>query len=269
MTDALSLSGLIRASIGDAGRMIIPSLPWTGLFMAMWTYLFWFAASYPEGGVWTLIFFGLALVTLFTHSLFSVSLYSAVLPHQSGVLKAGWKLTLAWLLVITVLAIILSGIALFYGMVAGSIAAVIGVEAQTTRDVTSQVFRDPTITILFLTIFPFLLWIFWFVTRLMTFAAATSVRAQVHVFRTWSWTKGQFKTLGPALLILVFAPLMLAAGLSTSLNLALFGQDTSATALALQSGLAMLAGVPVAWLGHALAANVYKTVADQGHITES
>lgn len=265
MIETLTLRGLIRASLSDAGRMVWPSLPWTALFIGIWTYLIWFAASYPEDGVFTLIFFGLALLTLFTHSLFSVSLYRTVLPHEAGILKSGWKLTLAWLLVITVMAIVFTGIALFYGMVAGSIAAVIGVEAVTTSDVSSQVFRDPTITILFLTIFPFLIWVFWFVTRLMTFAAATSSLAQVHVFRTWAWTKGHFKTLGPALLVLVFGPIALASILSTALSYVIFAEAQTPMALALSSGLAMLAGVPAAWLGHALAANVYKTVADQGH----
>ncbi|MEO1642825.1 MAG: hypothetical protein AAFR74_05765, partial [Pseudomonadota bacterium] len=108
-----------------------------------------------------------------------------------------------------------------------------------------------------------------FVTRLMTFAAATCSRAQIHVFRTWAWTKGHFKILGPTLFGLVFVPIGIASALGSIAGLAFPSSLDDATTRALRSGLIMAFSVPPAWLGHALAANVYKALAREEDLENS
>ena len=68
---------------------------------------------------------------------------------------------------------------------------------------------------------------------------------------------------------MVALPIAIGGGIAQLLGGTLFGSEETAATLALKSGLAMLLGVPAAWLGHALAANVYKIVADQAHIEQT
>lgn len=262
MMSALKTMPLIRESLSDAQRMILPSLPWAGLFVSAWVLTHWFFIEVPDGGAWTLMFLLAAFATLYAHALFSHAMYASVLEHASGRLRSAWKLSLAWLLIFLVMGFVLSGFAMFYTVVATSLSIVLDLELNTPDDVRAQVMQDPVITLFFLTIFPGLIWIFWFITRLMTFAAATCSRAKIHVFRTWAWTKGHFKVLGPTLFVLVLLPIGIGVVLGTFIGPLLIPDTLSeAWARAIGSGLIMILSVPPAWLGHALAANVYKSLA--------
>ena len=263
MTSILRAETLIKNTLSDATRMIVPSLTWAALFIALWGATHWFVIELPDGGVWTLLFLVAAFATLYAHALFSHAMYASVLDHEEGRWRSAWKLSLAWLLVFFAVGFVLAGFAMFYTVVATSLSIVLDLELNTPDDVREQVMRDPVITLFFLTIFPGLIWIFWFVTRLMTFAAATCSRAQIHVFRTWPWTKGHFKVLGPCLLILVFVPIGVATALAVLACQLLPATLDDAAARALRSGLIMAFCTPPAWLGHAVAANVYKALSKE------
>lgn len=253
---------LIRQSLSDAQRMIVPSLPWAALFVAVWIGTHWFLIEMPNGGAWTLLFLIAAFATLYAHALFSHAMYARVLDHQHGRFRSAWKLSLAWLLIFLLMGFVLSGFAMFYTVVATSLSIVLDLELNTPDDVRAQVMQDPVITLFFLTIFPGLVWIFWFITRLMTFAAATCSRAKIHVLRTWAWTKGHFHILGPTLLVFVFVPIALGTMTGVLVGRLVMPETLSdAWIRAIGSGLIMAFSVPPAWLGHALAANVYKSLA--------
>jgi len=262
MTDRLTFAGLLRDTLKGAARVIVPSLPWTALFVFAWGYLVWAAAALPESAMSTALFAGLALLTLYAHSLFSVSIYRVLLGGEATMRSAAFKLTLSWLLVFTVMAIIFSIWTLFFSMVGASVGIVSGQgDAGQISDITELMQQGGTFWPLFIVFIASFFALFWFVARLMTFAAATSHRAQVHVFRTWAWTKGQFRRLGPALFGLVFLPLAAGSVVGVFAGQAIWGNEPTAIEAALAAGLTMLACTPAAWLGHALAATVYKALA--------
>ena len=264
MTDRLTLAGLTRETLKGAGRVIVPSLPWAALFIFAWGYLIWAAAALPESAVSTALFAGLALLTLYAHSLFSVSMYRVLLGGEGSMRGAAFKLSLAWLLVFTVMAILFSIWTLFFAMVGASVGIVSGDgDASQISDITELMQQGGTFWPLFIVFVTSFFALFWFVTRLMTFAAATSYRAQVHVFRTWAWTKGYFRQLGPALFGLVFVPLVAGVMVGVMSGQAIWGNEPTALEAGLAAGLTMLAGMPAAWLGHALAAAAYEVVAKQ------
>lgn len=260
----------MAATFGAAGRMILPGLPFAVLFLGLWTGLVFVAAQPTDGAGVNAAFFALAGLTLFGHSLFSASLYRAVLPFRTGLVQAAWKLTLAWVLITVVMAVALSIWALFFGLIGASLGLVAGTEpVGEAADMTSLLQQSGTFWPLFLIFVASFGWLFWFVTRLMTFAAATSARGQVHVFRTWGWTKGQFRVIGPALLLLVAIPAGLGGAAALGLSGLAFGLAATPLQQALQSGLLLIGLMPAAWLGHGLAVSVYNSVADQGHMDES
>ena len=105
---------------------------------------------------------------------------------------------------------------------------------------------------------------------MMTFAAASATRGAVHVFRTWYWTKGQFRVLGPALFALIVVPLGTVSYLVSIVVNAIAGSEpVSGGFAAVLAMLAMMILLPTAWLGHGLAASVYSRVAPALDIDEN
>ncbi len=103
--------------------------------------------------------------------------------------------------------------------------------------------------------------VFWFITRLITFAAATASRGTVHVLRTWYWTKGRFQVLGPLLLVLIALPLVALSYLSTWVGNAVFSAEPSPIEAALSAMLGLIILLPSAWLGHGFAATAFDHLA--------
>lgn len=265
MPNTLEPAELVKGSVEGAITMIVPSLPFLLAFCVGAGCLSWVANTLPEGFPAFLVFASMTFGVLFLHSLFSASMYRAVLPKSGSLLGAAWKLTLAWLLVLTVVAIIAVMILLFFSLIGASLGVVSGDSTEISggqiTDMTAQM-RDagtfwPLFALFVLTLFG----VFWFVVRLMLFAAATVSRQAVHVFRSWAWTKGHFKVLGPLMVLLIALPIGALGWLAHQVSSLVIGADVTPLTAALSASLSMLVLAPSAWVGHGFAAEVYRRLA--------
>lgn len=262
MAEPIAFKDLISDSFARAGRMIVPSLRYAAVFILALGGLVWGAGALPEGGAGFLAFNLLALGALYAHSLFSASMYHAVLEPKTGLLAAAWKLSLAWVLMIVILAIGMSIIVLFFSLIGSSLGVGSSETGEDISDMAAQMREGGTFWPLFAVFVATLVGIFWFLVRMMTFASASATRGAVHVFRTWYWTKGQFRVLGPAVLALIVLPLGFGGFLVRLVLQGISGPDpVSGTMAAIFAMLGMLLLLPTAWLGHGLAASVYARVA--------
>lgn len=254
MSDPLSIRAVLKDSANNAVRMVRPSF----LFGALWSVamggLVWAAGALPEGGAGFVAFSALAGLTLFAHSWFSVSMYHAVLPTQAGALKSAWVLSLAWVLMIVVIAIGTSIIVLFFSLIGSSLGAATGEVDQNITDMTAQMRADGTFWPLFAVFIATLFGVFWFAVRMMLFAVSSATRGSVHVFRTWYWTKNYFRILGPSLLLLIVLPII-------GLGYVAGAIVAPITDPALNTALTCFLLLPTAWLGHGFAAAVYDKLA--------
>ena len=263
MAEPTSTSKIVNKSLEYARRLTLPSLPYALLFTAALGGLIWAANVLPDGGAGFVVFSALTFVTLFAHSLYSVSMYHAVLPANSGKLSAAWKLSLAWVLIIVIAAIAASMITLFFALIGASLGVGSSDDVENIADMTAQMREGGTFWPLFTLFLMTLFGIFWFAVRIMTFAAATATRGRVHVLRTWYWTKGHFRRLGPLMLLFVAIPIIALTYLGTVLSTALIGTPTSPVSAGLSSAIVMLVLLPSAWLGHGFAATVFELLAPE------
>lgn len=261
MSTPLSITSLFQDSLNRAGRVIVPSLPFGLLFIAASGVIVWAAGALPEGSGGSFAFVCVAFATLFAHSLFSASMYRALLPHQGSLLSSAWKLTLAWMLVMVVAAIGGSIIVLFFSLIGASFGVVSGEQGQEITDMAAQMREGGTFWPLFAVFIATLFGVFWFAVRLMLFAGASSVRGQVHVFRTWYWTKGHFRSLGPLMITLILVPVLALSWVAQSITAALIARPETPVELALSTGLVSLILLPSAWLGHGFAASALDRLA--------
>lgn len=265
MSKNLSLPDLIKDSFEGAARMAVPSLPYLLLFAFTSGWLAWSVHILPDDGSGTTIFALIAFVALYVHCLFSVSMYRVLLPIKGSPFAAAWKLSLAWLLIITVVAIILSMLVLFFALIPTALGVVMqqGVEpitAETIADTSPRELLGPVFWPTFLLFLMSIAGLFWFAARVMTFAAATSSKGAIHVFRTWPWTKGLFKTTGPAMFLLIAVPVAASTWAAHLITSALFGAELTALQAAMSGAISMVILGPAAWLGHGLAANVFLSI---------
>lgn len=256
MTDQISFSALFKDSLNRTARLIVPTGPFALLFVAATGILVWAAAVLPDNGAGFALFAGLSFAALFAHSLFSAAMYRATLVPAGGLMHGAWKLTLAWLLMIVVASIGATIIVLFFSLIGASLGVVSGEAGQEITDMTAQMHEGGTFWPLFALFVMTLFGVFWFAVRMMLFAGATVIHSQVHVFRSWSWTKGHFLILAPLSLILLIAPF---AALSfVAANLSDFIIGTAVTPL--QAGAAAIITalllLPSAWLGHGVVSSV-------------
>ena len=126
---------------------------------------------------------------------------------------------------------------------------------------TAQMREGGTFWPLFAVFVATLFGVFWFAVRLMLFAGASSVRNQVHVFRTWYWTKGQFRVLGPLMIALIIVPIVLLAWLAQLIVSVVMGVSETPLQLAFSPALVSLVLLPSAWIGHGFAASVLDRLA--------
>ncbi|MFN3212078.1 MAG: hypothetical protein ACE37M_03155 [Henriciella sp.] len=258
-----SIRLIFTQSLDRTRRLVLPSLPYAGLFVAAFGSLIWAANVLPDGGTGFAVFSGLTFATLYIHNLFSVSMYRAVLPASSGISHAAWKLTLAWILVMVIAAIAASMITLFFALMGASLGVGTSDDVENISDMTAQMRAGGTFWPLFSLFLATLFGIFWFAVRIMTFAAATASRGRVHVLRTWYWTKGHFRSLGPVMLVLVVLPLVALIYLGTQVSGAFIGAASSPIEAGLSAALVMLILLPSAWLGHGFAATVFELLAPE------
>ncbi|MEM9571248.1 MAG: hypothetical protein AAF996_07265 [Pseudomonadota bacterium] len=261
MSTPLSISTLFQDSLSRTGRLIVPSLPFGLLFVFASGLIVWAAGALPEGGGGFLAFACLAFATLFAHSLFSAAMYRSVLPYEGRLLSGAWRLTLAWILVFVVAAIGGSIIVLFFSLIGASLGVATGEAGQEITDMTAQMRDSGTFWPLFAIFAATLFGVFWFAVRLMLFAGASAVRGQVHVFRTWYWTKGHFFVLAPLMLGLIVMPVLLLTWLSQSVASSVFDAPSTPFQLGLSTALVSLILLPSAWLGHGFAAGALAKLA--------
>jgi len=255
MTDPISLRALFHDSLNRTARLIAPSFPFALLFTAATGILIWAAGVLPDGSVSFAIFAALSFAVLFAHSLFSAAMYRATLPPAGGFLISAWKLSLAWLLIMVVASIGATIILLFFSLIGASLGVVSGEAGQEITDMTAQMREGGTFWPLFALFLITLVGLFWFAVRMMLFAGASVIRARVHVFRSWSWTKGQFRVLAPLLLILIMVPVVALSAAAINLNNILIGTAETPAKAGISAALMSLILLPSAWLGHGFASS--------------
>ncbi len=269
MTRLLSLSELAADTLNKTARLIVPSLPFGVFFVVMSGVLVWAAGALPDGGTGFVLFVALAFGALFAHSLFSAAMYRAVLPAIGGMLSGAWKLTLAWLLVMVVASIAATIVVLFFSLIGASLGVASGEAGQEITDMTAEMRAGGTFWPLFALFLATLVGLFWFAVRLMLFAAASVLRGQVHVFRTWYWTKGQVRVLAPLMIGFIILPILGLSLIARLVNSAALGAPETPLETGVSVALATLILLPSAWLGHAFAASVYERLAPDAPVDES
>jgi hypothetical protein len=265
MNSTLNLPNLIKDSFEGAVKMIVPSLPFLALFAFASGYLAWSAQILPDTAMGTLMFALITFAGLYAHCLFSVAMYRTMLSTSAGLYLTAWKLSLAWLLLITATAVILSIFVLFFALIPTALGTVMqaGIEPlsqETLQDVGPRELLGPVFWPTFVMFLFGLFGLFWFATRMMTFAAATSTNGTVHVFRTWPLTKGHFKVTGPAMFLLIAIPVIALSLAAIAITRAIFGTDPTALQSGISAALTMIVMAPSAWLGHSLAGNIFKQI---------
>ena len=262
MANPIVFRDLLKDSFDRARRLMGPSLPYAAIFILALGGMVWSAGVLPDGGTGFAAFSAISFASIYAHSLFSASMYHVVLDHETGLMSAAWKLTLAWLLMIVIVSIGASIIILFFSLIGSSLGVVSGESSDNITDMAAQMREGGTFWPLFAVFIATLFGVYWFMTRMMIFAAASATRGAVHVLRTWSWTKGQFRVLGPAMGLLIVAPLIVGSFIANFVAGAVFGTGPlSAPLTAAHSMLVMAILLPTAWIVHGFAASGYAWVA--------
>ena len=252
MTDPISFSALFKDSLNRAARLVVPTGPFALLFVAATGILVWAAEVLPNDGAGFALFAVLSFAALFAHSLFSAAMYRATLAPVGDLIHGAWKLSLAWLLIMVVASIGATMILLFFSLIGASLGVVSGEAGQEITDMTAQMHAGGTFWPLFALFVMTLFGVFWFAVRMLLFAGATVIRAQVHVFRSWSWTKGHFLVLAPLTLVLLIAPITALSVVAAYLNGYIIGAAETPLQAGLTAAIAALLLLPSAWLGHGL-----------------
>lgn len=261
MNRSLELSTLISDTFAGATRLIVPSLQYAALFVLSVAILFWGGTALPDGAGGSLAFIILLAASLFAHSVFSAAMYRELLPTRGGLARAAWKLSLAWLLIVVIAAIMATIIVLFFSLIGSSLGVVSGDSGQNITDMTAEMRTSGTFYPLFALFMLTLLGVFWFGVRMILFSAATASRGAVHVFRTWFWTKGYFLGLAIGVLLFLVLPLIFGHLLASALIGLIPVSVGSATHASLAAGGYALALLPAAWLAHSFTAAAMKAIA--------
>ena len=250
MTPALPLKALFAATVSGAGQVAIPTLGYAAGFVGATVLMMWGAGALPETTAGTIGFLLVVAASIAAHSLFSAVMYRRLVPSEGTLPNAVWKLTFAWALIVVVAAILATAIVLFFSLIGSSLGVVSGEAGQDITDMTAQMRAGGTFYPLFALFLLTLLGVFWFTVRMMLFAVASASRGAVHVFRTWSWTKGHAFPMALGALVFIVAPISVLGTIAA--NLVDGGMH-----IAVSTGIVVLLQVPAAWLGHAFAAAVY------------
>jgi hypothetical protein len=248
-TFAATLAGIRQIAVSTAGQALVFVLAVAGMF--------WAAERSPETAFGALVFYAVVALAVFAHSLFSASMYRRLVPASGKLETAVWKLTLAWILMIVIAAILATAIVLFFSLIGSSLGVVAGEPGQDVTDMTAQMRESGTFYPLFAVFLLALLGVFWFAVRMMLFAVATVARGQVHVFRTWAWTKGYVLPMMVGMIVFVVLPVSVLGYVASVLVSAAPALQTAA----ITAGVAILVQVPAAWVAHSYAAAVYTRIA--------
>ncbi len=260
MTPAISISETFAATLAGLRQIAGPTAGPAGLFAVSVGIMVWAAEALPETAIGTLTFYSMVAFAVLAHSLFSAAMYRRLVPSAGTLWTSVWKLTLAWMLIIVIAAILATAMVLFFSLIGSSLGVVSGEAGQDITDMTAQMRDSGTFYPLFALFLLALLGVFWFAVRMMLFAVATVGRGAVHVFRTWSWSKGHVLPMAAGMILFMIVPaIVLGYGAAGLIN-ALPGLQSAAMA----AGFAVLLQVPAAWLGHSFSAAIYARIAPAG-----
>lgn len=257
MTPTLSIPETFAEALANVRQIAAPTAVHALAFAVAVGTMVWGAQALPETAIGTLIFYALVAIAVFAHSLFSAVMYRRLVPSESSLWISVWKLTLAWMLIIVIASILATALVLFFSLIGSSLGVVSGEAGQDITDMTAQMREGGTFYPLFALFLLALLGVFWFAVRMMLFAVATVARGAVHVFRTWSWTKGYVLPMAAGLLVFMAVPAVLLGYVASGLIDALPALQGGAIA----AGVTALVQAPAAWLGHSFAASVYTRIA--------
>lgn len=261
MTPTFAFNEMLSATLIGARQIVQPTLGFAALFMAAIGFLFWSALALPESMLGSIAFAALTAATLFAHSLASASMYRSLLPSQGGLIKAAWKLTLAWLLIMVVAAIGATMIVLFFSLIGSSLGVVSGETGQDIADMTAQMRDGGTFYPLFILFLMTLFGVFWFAVRMMLFAGGTATFGRVHVFRAWPWTKGHFLGLATGMVLFIILPVIVLSYVSLLVTDPVPETLDPAVRSGLTAVLTAIVLLPAAWLGHSFVAQALKALA--------
>ena len=259
-----SVVEIVSATLAGAQQVIIPTLAYAIAFIASVACLFWAATALPNNTAGSIGFIVTAAAALFAHSLFSASMSRALLPSAGGIASSAWKLSLAWILVMVVAAILATSIVLFFSLIGSSLGVVSGESGQDITDMAAQMRQSGTFYPLFALFLLTLLGVVWFAVRMMLFATATATRDAVHVFRTWAWTKGHFSGLALGMLAFIALPV---AALSYAAAVVIKATPLvadPALAAGTSAAISAILLVPAFWLAHGFTAFAVNHLAPDG-----
>lgn len=257
MKPALSIPELFSATLTGVRQIAVPTAGPALVFSLAVGAMFWGAEALPETTAGSFGFYLLVVIAVLAHSLFSASMYRTLVQTTGTLWTSVWKLTLAWMLMIVIVAILATALVLFFSLIGSSLGVVSSEPGQDIIDMTAQMREGGTFYPLFGLFLLALLGVFWFAVRMMLFAAATVARGAVHVFRTWAWTKGYVLPLSVGMVALIAVP-VIALGYAAN---GLTGLLSSLQSGAVSAVIACLIQVPAAWFGHSFAAAVYNRIA--------
>lgn len=260
MTPALSIPETFAATLAGIRQIAGPTVGQAMLFAFAVGIMVWAAEVLPQTAIGSLTFYSLVAFAVFAHSLFSAAMYRRLVPSVGTLWTSVWKLALAWMLIIVIAAILATAMVLFFSLIGSSLGVVSGEAGQDITDMTAQMRDGGTFYPLFALFLLALLGVFWFAVRMMLFAVATVGRGAVHVFRTWSWSKGYVLPMAAGMILFILMPVLVFGYAAAGLVSALPGLQGAAIA----AGVAVLLQVPAAWLGHSFTAAVYSRIAPAG-----
>lgn len=290
MTDQLSFVQIFRETIAGARRVVVPSLPWLFLFAFAAGYRDWSGVAMPDTQAFLLLDLLILLGVIYAGCLFSAVMYKQLLPEATWPLRAlALRLGLANLSLYMATIIIVFILALFLSIFSGVMVGLSDYDPSNTdpTDITQSLaalYESGAIWPLYILLFAAIAGLCWFAVRMILFGAGTAVQGQVIVFQSWGWTKthvakitGLVFVLQVAVFIVFFVcaewltqaigyPSTTVITLTQESTLSLdFGDPDDVGISALQYGIGtairVLILAPFWWLGHALAAALYKRLA--------
>ena len=250
---------LIQDSFKDAARLapVAPHLAVLHVLAAT------FAAWVVHGpGQNQLLLLGLAyLAWALIFCAYQVRLFQRLLPIQQRVWQRALKLFVATLLVGFLIGMAVAVFILLFTMVAGSFVVATSGEASNIQDVVAMMMRTGIFWPIFVIFLLSLGMLIWFVSRLFLYGVATAATGQIHIFRTWAWTKTAEGVVFLSFLALVSAPNIIWYGVRVQLESAWAMAEGPALAYVQLEFVLALLFLPFIWLQQALAVNLYRQLA--------
>lgn len=277
---------LAREALVNARAVALPTLPGLILFAAAMGAQSWFNGLASDGSSFMLMWMCVSLMTVFVGCFWSADMYRKLLPGTGGpalFVDAG-RLFLANLAVYGLYFIIGFLLTLFFTIFSGILIGAAGYDPSDAGDGTEAVWQSIEALsnsggalVLYGLLMLAAAGLVWLGLRLFLYGAATVGESRLTIFRSWPWTRGQVWRIGLVWLVLQLVPwivltiiasgLLHLGGVDTVFSFTTAGQagpDGAAAPAAIHAvltGAATLILAPFYWLGHGLAAALYRHLA--------